>query len=119
MIPMLLHVRYILQGQQGGLALETSCITGQGTVCPHHAVAWDDDGDRIASYCTSHRLGGRNAAFTVFGEFRYDFPIFLGIVGFSLALNGGVCKIVQAPKVVKPVTLPLRARLQPAAHVSE
>lgn len=57
--------------------------------------------------------------FTVFGEFRYDFPIFVGIIGFSLALNGGVCKIVKPAKVVKPVTLPLRARPQPAAHISE
>jgi hypothetical protein len=41
----------------------------------------------------------------VFGDFRTDFPIFCGIIGFNLALNGGICKGVRVHKLVQPLTL--------------
>ena len=48
--------------------------------------------------------------FFVFGDLRTDFPIFTGIVGLALALNGGICKAVRVHTLVKPVTL---QRFQP------
>jgi hypothetical protein len=30
--------------------------------------------------------------FTIFGDFRADFPLFAGLIGFALALNGGIHK---------------------------
>ncbi len=35
--------------------------------------------------------------FVIFGEFRVDFPTMVGIIGLSLALNGGIAKPVKAP----------------------
>lgn len=41
--------------------------------------------------------------FVIFGEFRVDFPQFLGILGLSLAINGGIRRLAPEPaEAVKP-----------------
>jgi len=48
--------------------------------------------------------------FVVFGGFYGDLAHFAGLIGFSLSLNGGICKPAQAPVVIKQAA-PVRARL--------
>jgi hypothetical protein len=47
--------------------------------------------------------------FVVFGDFRVEFQLFVGIIGFSLALNGGIRKPVR----VRAPLVPIRVRTQP------
>jgi len=47
---------------------------------------------------------------TVFGGFYGDLAHFAGLVGFSLSLNGGICKPKVAPTVIHQAT-PLRSRI--------
>jgi hypothetical protein len=56
--------------------------------------------------------------FGVFGEFRVDFPTFIGLIGLSLALNGGIRKPVYAPKFAKPIPIRTRPALRPATAMS-
>jgi len=51
--------------------------------------------------------------FVVFGDFRVEMPLFLGIIGFSLALNGGIRKPVR----VRAPMVPIRVRAQPPAEL--
>lgn len=43
---------------------------------------------------------------TVFGNFYSDLPFFVGIVGFSFALNGGIRQPAVAPSAVQPLRQP-------------
>jgi hypothetical protein len=56
--------------------------------------------------------------FFVFGNFYTDFADFCGLIGLSLALNGGIRKAYRVPRLVKPVTLRIPAPLKPSAIVS-
>jgi hypothetical protein len=49
----------------------------------------------------------------VFGDFRVELPMFVGIVGFSLALNGGIRKPVR----MRAPLVPIRVRSQPPAKL--
>jgi hypothetical protein len=49
----------------------------------------------------------------VFGDFRVEFQIFLGIIGFSLALNGGI----RRPVRVRAPLVPIRVRTRPPAEL--
>ena len=51
--------------------------------------------------------------FTVFGWFNSDLPMFLGLLGLSISLNGGVAKPVVAPR---PKVVFNRFRLHPSAR---
>lgn len=51
---------------------------------------------------------------TVFGDFRVEMPLFLGIIGFSLALNGGIRK----PVLLRAPVVPIRVRAQPSAELA-
>jgi hypothetical protein len=51
--------------------------------------------------------------FVVFGDFRVEMPLFLGLTGFSLALNGGIRKPVR----VRAPLVPIRVRTQPPAKL--
>lgn len=51
--------------------------------------------------------------FFVVGDFRVELPIFTGMMGFSLALNGGIRKPVR----VRAPLVPIRVRPQPASLV--
>ena len=51
----------------------------------------------------------------VAGDIRQDVWAFAGIIGLSLALNGGICKPVRAPApVAKPIPIRVRHPLRPA-----
>jgi hypothetical protein len=52
--------------------------------------------------------------FTVFGDFRIELPLFLGMVGLGLALNGGI----RQPVRVKTPLVPIRVRAQPPVNVA-
>jgi hypothetical protein len=43
--------------------------------------------------------------FTIFGEFREDFPFFVGIIAVSLTLNNGVCRPAQTRSSIPAHTL--------------
>jgi O-antigen ligase len=53
--------------------------------------------------------------FIVFGDFRVEFPLFLGSIGLSLALNGGIRKPVR----VRAPLVPIRTRAQPVKLVPD
>lgn len=48
--------------------------------------------------------------FVVVGDFRVEFPLFTGMLGLSLALNGGI----RRPVRVKAPLVPIRVRPEPA-----
>jgi hypothetical protein len=51
--------------------------------------------------------------YTVFGSFHTDLPVWLGLLGFSISLNGGVAKPVVVPR---PKIVFNRFRLQPGVR---
>ena len=48
----------------------------------------------------------------LYGQFYQDFMIFTGLVGFSLSLNGGLCK--KPAEILEPAAEPVMAELSPA-----
>ena len=50
--------------------------------------------------------------FTVFGNLHSDLPVFMGIIGLGLALNGGIRKPVRVPNASRSAPNPLPARLR-------
>src|SRR3954452_18374049 len=51
-----------LEPEQGLLALEPPGVAGQAPVRPDHAVAREDDRDRVAIHCAADRARGLRAA---------------------------------------------------------
>ena len=60
-------------------------------------------------------IGRTMIFFVVFGDFRVEFPVFLGTIGLSLTLNSGIRKPVR----VKAPLVPIRVRPQPARLVPD
>jgi hypothetical protein len=56
--------------------------------------------------------------FIVFGDFRTDFSVFLGVIGISLSLNGGIRKPAPVLRVSKPIVIRSRQPLQPMPALS-
>lgn len=52
--------------------------------------------------------------FVVFGSFYLDLWKFLGMLGMSVSLNGGMCKPARASVAVKPAPIRMRPGMQPA-----
>ena len=49
----------MLQGQQFRLPGNSTGVSGQISICTNDPVAWDDDGYRIVTNGTAHRLSGK------------------------------------------------------------
>jgi len=60
---------------------------------------------KINTFLLAYFLARMVFFFLIFGDFRTDFATFTGIVGFALALNGGINKIMREHTLVKPLTL--------------
>jgi hypothetical protein len=54
----------------------------------------------------------------IFGALEGDLAVWAGIVGLSIALNGGICKSIPktAPTAIGDSIVPARMRFQPAVH---
>jgi O-antigen ligase len=71
----------------------------------HNYKFGDESLTKINTFLLAYFLARVIWFMTVFGDFRTDLAMFTGIIGLSLALNGGIRKGVRVHKFVQPLTL--------------
>jgi hypothetical protein len=71
----------------------------------HNYLFGEESLKKINTFLLSYFIARTIYYLAVFGDFRTDFPTFCGIIGLSLALNGGIRKGVRVHRFVQPMTL--------------
>lgn len=65
----------------------------------------DENLKRLNTFLLAYFLARAIVYFFIFGNFATDLPMFAGIIGLNLALNGGIRKPAQADTAVEPLAV--------------
>jgi hypothetical protein len=85
----------------------------------HNRLYGDESLKTINTFLLAYFVARTVLFFVVFGGFYADFGLFCGIIGLSLAINGGIRKPATAPvRVQQPSETGFPARLSPSAGLS-